>query len=423
MFRDKQVVEYVQKRLPAASEDKILERNKRKRELRGAKSTKKIESHYYYPVFSNHLYGYQVDLLQQSNEADGNGVDNDPDDIAQGANNKRRHYFPFFLIAINTNTKYTYAYHMLNKSRKEIIAALVDLYRDTGGRINSIRCDEEAGLDSRDVNNWCKARNISIKSIRNQNHTSLSVVDRVIRTLRDMNTPVEKSKRTSLHQKYRDFTPQRMQKLLKIYNSTTHKATGMKPKEMQKDSEDPEQQNGGQGLERKYILKKLYESERRHKISDYTLPINSYVKYIVPRDGKKKSKHRYRITREYYQIHKKDGHAYVLMAQDGSTATMTRWRLIPVRDRTGLKWARSIGKGNTGVMDKITGYVGRWRKNKTDAHEPHYLVSWKNPTNAEIITHEPVAQFKRDRTAPHTLLPIEKKYWDEAHQNVPKKVL
>jgi hypothetical protein len=63
---NKQVIAYVKKTLPAATPEQIIARNDRKRDIRGVRLPKKIERHYYYPVFSNHLGGFQVDLLESS---------------------------------------------------------------------------------------------------------------------------------------------------------------------------------------------------------------------------------------------------------------------------------------------------------------------------------------------------------------------
>jgi hypothetical protein len=405
--RDKNVVEYVQEHLAGASEEKILERNHLKQKKRGIRRPKKITAHYYYPVFSNHLYGYQVDLLQRSNEDGKKKVDKD--DTATGAKKTRREYPPFFFIAINTNTKYVYAYALQAKTDVELLRVMKLWFHDTDKQINSIRCDEEAGLDSRAVNDWCEARKISIKSIRDQNHTSLSVVDRVIRTLRDMNVPTEKSKRTSMNRKYRDFTVKRMNKLVKIYNDTTHKATGHKPSKMQSDSEDGVK---GAELERAYIIKKIYESERRHKLTDYNLKQDTYVKYIVPR--KDMEKHRYKVSPECYKIKGKDGHAYIIMAKDGSTLTITRWRLIPIGKTIpkGMKMARSVNSAKHGVIVKIEAYKKGWRATKKARRKNVYVVLWKSPDGERIVTHEPIELFKRERRRRDVLTKDEKAFWE-----------
>jgi hypothetical protein len=395
---NKQVVAYVQERLPSASKETIIARNERKRQIRGKRLPKPIEKHYYYPVYSNHLGGYQVDLLQSSKQEAKACVDED--DTATGATQRAREYPPFFFIAINTNTKYAYAYDMKSKETSECLRCLKLLWEDTGHKVVSIRCDEEAGLDSNEVNQWAKANKVSIKTILDQNHTSLSVVDRFIRTLRDMNTPTEKTKRTSENRKYRDFTVKRMKKVLEIYNDTLHKATNVKPKDA----------DGDEKWEREYIIKKLYESERRHKIKDYTLANNTYVKYILPRDGKKKN--RYKVSPECYKIKAKDGHAYIIMAKDGSTLQVTRWRLIPIGPelREGMKMARSVNDAKHGIIKRILNY-----RNKK------YEVLWKSPNKEQIITHEPLGNMKRMRSSPKTLTKHEEAYWKG--KKMPREIL
>ena len=65
---------------------------------------------------------------------------------------------------------------------------------------------------------------MSLRIITEQRHSALGIIDRFIRTLRDMNIPTVKSEHQSTHEKYRDFTVKRMNKLLEIYNNTTHSA-------------------------------------------------------------------------------------------------------------------------------------------------------------------------------------------------------
>ena len=87
-------------------------------------------------------------------------------------------------------------------------------------------CDNEAAFSSKVVLDLLTAHNISLRIINDKRHTALSVIDRFIRTLRDMNIPTVKTQHQSDHPKYRDFSIKRMNKLLHIYNNTVHNATG-----------------------------------------------------------------------------------------------------------------------------------------------------------------------------------------------------
>jgi hypothetical protein len=191
-----------------------------------------------------------------------------------------------------------------------------------------------------------------------------------------------------------------MKKLLLIYNDSTHKATGMRPTEM----------HGSEEEEKRYIIKKLYETERRHKLKDYNLEKDTYVKYIIPRDNKKK--HRYKVSPECYKISGKDGHAYIIMAKDGSTLTLTRWRLIPVGKTipSGMKMGRSINNAKHGIIKAIVAHRGN-----------RYRVEWQSPDNKRILTWEPIKNFKQERTHKGKLTKHEREYWEG--KTIPKGIL
>ena len=72
-------------------------------------------------------------------------------------------------------------------------------------------CDESA-FTSKIVLNTLTSHNVSLRIITEQRHSALSIVDRFIRTLRDMNTPTVKTQNQSTHPKYRDFSVKRMNK-------------------------------------------------------------------------------------------------------------------------------------------------------------------------------------------------------------------
>jgi hypothetical protein len=383
MWSTAKVIEFVQdylakNNLPMASKELIKQRNDERLKLHSRRLKNHAAPHYERLIYSNHWYGYQMDLLEQSKERKDNG---------------KYRFPPFFLILINTNTRYCYGYPMTGKTKEEIKRCLKLAWSDTDERIKSIVSDDEPGFSADIVEAFMKKHGISLKVIADSNHTALGVVDRMIRTLRDMNTPTVKGDKTSEHPKYRDFTAKRMAKLLDIYNSTTHKRTGAKPSEMNEDREE----------ETKYIIKKLYAQERRTKIKDYELVDGYYVRYIVPRDPLKKA--RYKISPEAYQIKGRDGHSYILMAKDGATQTMSRWRLIPVGKTLpkGMKLGATLNDAKRGRPLKIKAHA----RNK-------YLVRWEAPDGVkQKDTWSSAANIKAIRKRPDELHPIERKFWDK----------
>ena len=210
-----------------------------KRPLNSAPHAKHKE-HYYYPYFSNHLHGWSMDLLEQSRER------------------KRDDYPAFWLVMININTKYADAVPCESKTVAELAPKIEEMVNKHN--IKSIVCDKEGAFMSDRVVKMLKDKDVSLKIVTDERHTALAVIDRFIRTLRDMNIPTVKKQTThgdeirqSDNPKYRDFDRHRMEKILDIYNHTVHDNTGMTPEQMENDNH----------AEIKFIIRKIYEKERR----------------------------------------------------------------------------------------------------------------------------------------------------------------
>ena len=328
---------------------------------------------YYYPIFSRHPYAFQIDLLEQS------------------ANRDRETYPAFYIMIINVNTKYGYAIPIENKDKETINEALSDFIKEHN--MVSITCDEESAFKSKRVLDTLTRNKISIKFITDKRHSALSLVDRFIKQLRDMNTPTVHTHRQSDDPKYRDFSKHRMEKLINIYNTTIHPATGVTPQEME---DDPM-------LEEKFIIKKLYQKERRRKITDFELQPGMYVRYILPKDPNKK--HRYKVSPEAYQISHKDGNAYSIMAADGTTKTVARWRLFPLGNTLPdkMKFANTF-HSNVGTVSRILDY---------DATRKQYRVEFSMPDGS---TYQDTISERTIRGAtPQLMTDLEKRYFRETN--------
>ena len=312
------------------------------------------KKNYYYPIFSSHQHGFMMDLLEQSSTRD------------------KEKYPKYYLMFININTKKAYAMPCESKRKDEINRLIKEFIKDV--KVSTIQCDDEAAFSSDVVLQTLNESKIGLKVITEQRHTALAVIDRLIRTLRDMNTPTVKTARQSDDPKYRDFTVKRMNKLLEIYNKTVHSSTGFSPNTME---ENPR-------LETRFIIKKIYERERRRKITDFELKEGVYVRYIIPND--KNAKKRYKVSREAYKISHKDGNAYVLIAQDGTTKTLSRWRLFPIGSTLPKKhkWGQTFNR-NMGVVDEILSY---------DANKQKYTVKFSMPDGSTFIDKIPASYLR-----------------------------
>jgi hypothetical protein len=231
-------------------------------------------------------------------------------------------------------------------------------------KVVSVCGDEESAWNSEAAEAWLRNHKIKLKMIDNERHSALGIIDRFIRTLRDMNVRTEKSGYGSEAKKYRDFSTKRMNKLIGIYNTSLHKGIGMTPEEMENDS----------GAEKEYIIQKLYDTERRKKISDFDLKPGTWVRYMIPRTM---GKRRYQVTPDIYKIDGKEGQGYRLVARDGTMKTFSRWRLFPVKDTSGYKVGKSF-KNNRGRIIRIISGPDKYHR---------YSVEWEG-AEGTIVTDE-----------------------------------
>ena len=284
------------------------------------------KSNYYVPIFSTHPGAFQMDLLIQSKDE-----------------TRIRGYPPCFLVLVNVNTKKAYVRACPDKTDREItdrIKEIITTIKDKHRPIYTITSDGEGAFQRQAAQTIYDEYNIKHKVIDNlkYRHTVLSVVDRFIRTLRDMNRPGVNDDKQSHEKEFRDFSTEKMAEFVRLYNNTIHNGTGYTPNEMEAD----------RSLEEKYIIKKLYELERRKKIKDFNLEVGTYVRFILPKDPKKKQ--RYKVSPEAYKIAEKDGNSYVIEAADHNRITVPRWRIFPLGPNLPpkIKFAATIKVKNEG---------------------------------------------------------------------------
>jgi hypothetical protein len=120
-----------------------------------------------------------------------------------------------------------------------------------------------------------------------------------------------------------------MAKLIKIHNTSFNTSIEMTPLEMET---HPEKQ-------KEYIIKKVYEANRRTKISDFELKVGTWVRFMVPRNMMEKR--RYQFSPEIVQIAGKDGKAWICKAKEDQK-TLARWRLLVVEDPSKFNQLRSF---------------------------------------------------------------------------------
>ena len=194
-----------------------------------------------------------------------------------------------------------------------------------GKPIVKLTSDGESAFDSKKFKDYCMSKNINIRIIYDRAHSSLGLIDRFIRTLRDLHQPIRKGEPEQRSIYMDNFTEQEMKTLINEYNNTFHKTIGCSPKEMY---DNPE-------LEREWIYKQEKFKRIQRNIEDFDIPIGSYVRYRMNKDDLAGGKRRSQFSLEKYRVIKRIGNRYILQpwnTETGGLISKSRFELILADD-------------------------------------------------------------------------------------------
>lgn len=290
----------------------------------------------------------------------------------------------WYHIFIGVNNRYAVANGMNSKSGKDVRESLMNFCE----RYHPVKLtsDQESAFLDKQTLELLSAYNVLLQTVPDKNHSTLGIIDRFIRTLRDMNTPTDEDARQSNDTKFKFFEPMVMEELISIYNNTYHNSIGMSPNEM---FQNPD-------LEKEYIFKCIDKNEKQRNIKDFDLNVGDYVRYVIGRDPMKKK--RYRVTHESFKIAGKDGKSYILEARDGSTIIKPRYLLIKA-DPNKYQQINTIEGSNKGVLQEILSY---------DKNTNKYKVRFEGQSRPQTIP----ASYLRGRF-PQKLTPLEKEFFSK----------
>ena len=295
------------------------------------------------PIYSNISGSYQMDTLVQTTNA------------------KVR----YFLVFININSRKAYAYPMSSKGSKACLQAIKAFINDAQD-VQVITSDEDKAYLSNEIQSFFINNRIQHRTTDDDNHNILGIINRFIRTLRDMN-------------ERRDFTKERMKTFIEAHNDTVNNTTGVKP-----DNFDDE-------AEKEWIDKKSAETNAIKNSN--SLQNGVRVRYITDKNPLKKR--RLNLSKNSYEVNVDDGNAYILMAKDKSTMRMPRYRLVVCR--TSVPLAKSIRGGKSGIIEKIIDWDSKKRK---------YEVKYEG-----CKKYDKIPPMNLRRGAPTRLSIAERDYW------------
>ena len=289
----------------------------------------------------------------------------------------------YWHVFVGVNTRYLDAYPLNSKSNQDVQQSLTQFINKY--HPEKLTSDDESAFTSKSTCKLCDDNKVKLSIVQDKNHSSLGVIDRVIRTLRDMNIPRHYNEQ-STDKQFQTFSVAKMNRLMNEYNNKFNSSINCTPNDMINDL----------NKEIEFIDKIQKHKDAQHHIKDFILPINSYVRFRI--DKQPLIKHRYNYTFECYKISGREGSNYILTARDGSTITKPRFKLIKADIRV-YPLAKTLDV-NKGVIERIISYNERTNK---------YKVKYENCNDIDEIP----ASFLRGRH-PQEMSQIEKEYFNHS---------
>ncbi len=297
--------------------------------------------------------------------------------LDNGAGNNPRYYHVF----VGVNTRYLEAYPLNSKTNADVQQTLTQFINKY--HPEKLTSDEESAFTSKSTCDLCTRNKVKLYIVQDKNHSSLSVLDRVIRTLRDMNTP-KHYREQSTDKQFNYFSIAKMNQLKHAYNNKFNSTIKCTPQEMFNDK----------SKEIDFITRMQQHKSFQRGIKDFKLKDGTYVRFRL--DKKPLTKHRYNYTFESYKVSGREGANYILTAADGTTTTKPRYKLLPCDVRV-YPLARSLSN-NRGVVERIISHNPRTNK---------YTVKYENWDETDEIP----ASYLRGRH-PQRMSQMERDYFN-----------
>ena len=301
------------------------------------------------PIYARHSNSYQMDTLVQTKNAS-----------------------PlYFLILININSRKLYAYPMNNKNSSSVLSALESFINEVKD-VSSITSDQDSSYLSPEITTFMIDHHIDHQTTFTNDHNRLGIINRAIKTLRDINQE-------------RDFTTESMDRALYAYNNSIHSSTGKEPNEFTSSDEEH------------YIQRKTHETDE--KANKFNLSKNTHVRIMNPPNQMEKK--RSNLTNQSYKVAYKSGNKYVIKALDNTAAEYPRYRLVEDNKAT---LAQTLGTNRAIINDIISYSKGK------------YKVRYDN----NAVDTLPMRNLREGR--PTRLSPLELQYWRRKNKAIPAEI-
>lgn len=336
---------------------------------------KKVPAPKFIPIVSKSPGGYQMDTFI-----------NQP-------KNKGTNY----LMLININTRKAFAYPMNGKGAAEVKNALNKFIKEEPNVV-SIESDQDAAYLSNEVLDWMKSHNIKYTTTTDDNHNNLGIINRFMRTIRDMayNKGLIDNDFWDKLDENGDFKdkssknpkriePKTMQMLIQSYNNTPHRGIGKPPNQFTSSDE------------KEYIQKKKSDE------NPYDFKPGEKVSIVA---GKSPfDKKRSNVSKVAYTVDSYAGNLFRVKAQNHAINDYPGYRLVRANKNTPL--AKDLKNDKREIVKSINSY-----NSKND----HYNITYENNTKGDVP-----AKFLREGNQTR-LSRMEREYWIKKGTNIPPNI-
>lgn len=308
----------------------------------------KVPKAQYLNIYSKHSGGYQMDTFINDKTKDGLN----------------------YLMLININTRKAYCYAMKGKGAKEVARALNKFIHEVP-EIYSITSDQDASYLSNEVLQLMKDNNIIYTTTEDNNHNVLGIINRFMRTIRDMIG------------ENRYINENEMSELIDAYNNSPHRSLKYKaPNDITKTDEN------------NYVKDKA-------KNNPYDFKPNDRVRIVQAKEPF--SKRRNKVSKEAYIVDSKAGNQFIIKSKDESVDKLPGYRLIKTPNKN---IAETLKGGKRGIVEKILSY---------DANKNKYAIKYSEGTEDVI----PAKNLREG--APTKLSNMELEYWSK-QRDIPNNI-
>ena len=299
----------------------------------------------YMHIYSKVPYAYQMDTFFQSRKV-------------------------CYLMLININSRKAYAYEMAGKGAKEVLRSLNEFIREEPD-CRSIASDQDTAYLSNMVLDFMRDHNIIYTTTLDEDHNKLGIINRFMRTIRDMKDREPNTDILSLVESYNDMP----------HSSLDYKS----PNEFTPDDE------------LRYIEKMSRQA------NPYKFNPGESVRVVLNQNPL--TKKRTNLSKESYLIDSKAGNQFVIRSSDGSIDTLPGYRLV--KSAKNVPLATTIKDGKRGIVKEILSY-----NQKKDT----YSITYENSPVKDTI---PSKNMREGH--PTKLSPMEREYWSH-RKSIPERI-